>query len=269
MEPKNDDRKKPLVSIVTVVFNGEKFLEDTLKSVITQNYANIEYIVVDGGSTDQTLAIIERYRDRISKFISEPDEGISDAMNKGIRMSSGAIIGIIHSDDYYADNTVIGNVVDAFARDDKIKAVYGVQDYIDPATGRTLLTWGRETAPSEIKKRMYIPHPTLFVRREVYDEIGDFRKDYRVAMDYEFAIRLTKYTTPSFLNYKIARMRDAGASGRQSNNALKESVRALFAHGYYFSSLTTALRNITKQLLIWLGLKKLLYALWERNVSPR
>ncbi|MGC2063695.1 MAG: glycosyltransferase family 2 protein [Thermodesulfovibrionales bacterium] len=260
---------KPLVSVVTIVFNGEKYIEQTILSVVTQSYENIEYIVVDGGSTDRTINIIKTYESKISKWISEPDEGISDAMNKGIRMSSGDIVGIIHSDDFYADPTVIGQIADVFNRSPEVKALYGIQDFIDPVTGTTLLTWGRDTDPSEIKKRMYIPHPTLFVRRKVYDEIGLFRLDFKVAMDYEFAIRLTKYTRPSFLNYKIACMRDTGTSGRQYRKAFRESVRALTMHGYYFSAAITVLRNAAKQVLIGLGFKRLLYRLWEKNVSPR
>jgi glycosyltransferase involved in cell wall biosynthesis len=260
---------KLLVSIVTVVFNGERYLEDTMKSVIGQDYPHIEYIVVDGGSTDGTLDIIKKYEDKISRWVSEADKGISDAMNKGIKMSSGDIVGIIHSDDFYADRTVLSRVAEVFSRSPEVKALYGIQEYIDPATGKTLLTWGREADPSEIKMRMYIPHPTLFVRREAYDDIGLFRLDYRVAMDYEFAIRLTKYTRPYFLNYRIACMRDTGTSARHYRQAFRESVRALTAHGYYFAAFLTILRNAAKQILIWLGLKGLLYKLWEKNVSPR
>lgn len=260
---------KILISVVTVVFNGEKHLEETILSVTNQNYDNIEYIIVDGGSTDGTLDIIRKYDDGIDNWVSEPDRGISDAMNKGIRMSSGGIVGILHSDDFYADTTVLGRVAEVFSNSQHIKALYGIQDYIDPATGRTLLMWGRDADPSEIKKRMYIPHPTLFVRRKVYDEIGLFRIDYRVAMDYEFAIRLTKHTRPYFLNYKIACMRDMGTSGKQHLKSFREVMSALMEHGYYLAALLTLLRNALKQILISLGLKKLLYKIWEKNVSPR
>ena len=268
-ERKASSLEIPLVSIITVVFNGEKYLEQTILSVINQNYENIEYIIIDGGSTDGTPDIIRKYDNRIDYWVSEPDRGISDAMNKGIQMSSGDIVGIIHSDDFYADPSVLSKVADVFSRSRGIKALYGIQDFLDPVTGNILLTWGRDADPAEIKKRMYIPHPTLFVRREVYAMIGLFRLDYKFAMDYEFAIRLTKYTRPYFLNYRIACMRDVGTSGKLYRKAFQESVRALTVHGYYFASFLTVFRNAAKQLLIWLGLKRLLYRLWEKNVSPR
>lgn len=257
-----------VISIITITFNSAKYLEETIKSVIAQDYSNVEYIIVDGGSTDSTIPIIEKYEGKISKWVSEPDEGISDAMNKGIRMSSGDIVGILHSDDFYADPTVLGRVAEVFSNSPHIKALYGIQDYVAPVTGKIFLTWGRDSDPSEIKKRMYIPHPTLFVRRKVYDEIGLFRLDYRVAMDYEFAIRLTKYTRPYFLNYKIACMRDMGTSGKQYLKSFREVVKALMEHGYYMAALLTILRNAAKQVLISLGLRRVLYRLWERNVSP-
>jgi glycosyltransferase involved in cell wall biosynthesis len=261
--------ERPMVSVITITYNSKKYLEETMKSVIGQDYAHIEYIIVDGGSTDGTLGIIRKYEGQISKWVSEPDKGISDAMNKGIRMSSGDIIGLIHSDDRYADPTVLTRVAEVFEHSPHIKALYGIQDYIDPVTGKTLLTWGRDTDPSEIKMRMYIPHPTLFVRREVYDEIGLFRLDYMVAMDYEFALRLTKSTRPYFLDYKIAVMRDMGTSGKQYLGSLRDVVRALLEHGYYMAALLALLRNTAKQVLIRLGLKGLLYKLWGKNVSPR
>jgi glycosyltransferase involved in cell wall biosynthesis len=257
-----------LISIITITYNSAKYLEATIKSVIDQEYPNVEYIIVDGGSTDSTINVIKKYEGRISKWISEPDRGISDAMNKGIRMSSGDIVGILHSDDFYADPTVLGRIAGVFSHAPHINALYGIQDYIDPVTGITILTWGRDADPSEIKKRMYIPHPTLFVRKKVYDEIGLFRLDYRVAMDYELAVRLTKYTRPYFLNYKIACMRDMGTSGKQYLKSFREVVKALMEHGYYMAALLTILRNAAKQVLISLGLKRVLYKIWERNVSP-
>jgi glycosyltransferase involved in cell wall biosynthesis len=260
--------KNPLVSIITISFNSERFIEQTIKSVLDQDYPAIEYIIIDGSSTDNTLEIIDKYKDRVSKVISESDQGISDAMNKGIQLSSGEIIGIIHSDDYYADGTVIGKVVEAFGASEQVEVVYGIQDVVDPDTGETKVHWGREAEPSEIRKRMYMPHPTVFCKKEIYDRTGLFRKDYKLAMDYEWAIRVTKHTRPRFVNYKLACMRDMGASGKNYKIALGESARALREHGYYLDYLFMMARNCIKMLLIKLGMKSLLYELWERNVRP-
>lgn len=259
----------PLVSIFTTTYNCKDVLEKAIQSVMGQDYPNIEYIIVDGGSTDGTVDIIRKYEDRIAKWISEPDEGISDAINKGILMSSGDIIGQIFSDDWYADPTVVRRVVEAFEKSPGVKALYGIQDYIDRTTGKVLFKWGRDSDPSEIKKRAYIPYPTLFCRKEVYDDIGLFRKDYRVAMDYEFEMRLLKYTRPYFLNYTIACMRDMGYSGRNYMVAFKETVRALWEHKYYSAALVMAFRNIAKYVLMKIGLEGLIYKVWARNVAPR
>jgi glycosyltransferase involved in cell wall biosynthesis len=240
----------PLVSVITITYNSARHLDETIRSVIGQDYPRVEYIIIDGGSTDGTLDIIRRYEGKIQKWISEPDRGISDAMNKGIGMATGDLVGIIHSDDFYADRTVLSRVAGVFILHPEVKALYGIQDYIDPVTGKVLLTWGRDAEPSEIRKRMYIPHPTLFVRKEVYNEIGLFRPDYRVAMDYEFALRLTKYTRPYFLNYRVAVMRDMGTSGRLQKQSFREGVKALREHRYYFAAFLSLLRNAAKQVAV-------------------
>ena len=258
---------KPLVSIISITYNSEKFLRGTIESVLGQDYPRIEYIIIDGGSKDNTLKIVEEYKGRIAKIISEPDRGISDAMNKGIRLSTGEIIGIIHSDDYYAGSSVVSRVVKAFEGSPDIKVTYGIQDFVDPDTGAVLLSWGKGSEPAEIRKRMYLPHPTVFCRREVYEKAGLFREDYRYAMDYEWAMRVTRFTRPYFINHKLAVMRDMGSSGKNYRISLSEGARALRENGYYFDYLLTLGRNLVKIVLIELGLKDLLYKLWAKNVS--
>lgn len=184
-------------------------------------------------------------------------------------MSSGDIIGQIFSDDYYADPTVVGRVAEVFGRSPDTKAVYGIQNYLDRATGEVLFRWGRESEPSESKTRMYIPYPTLFVRREVYDKIGLIRKDYRCAMDFELALRLTKFTRPYFLDYTIANMRDMGLSGKNYFTAFKEDIRALWEHKYYFSALALIPRKAIVGILMKLKMKRLIYSIWAKNVTPK
>ena len=259
----------PLVSIFTITYNSEEFLEETIKSVISQDYANIEYIIVDGGSTDGTLDIIRKYEDRIAKWVSEPDDGISDAINKGILMCTGDVVGQIFSDDWYADQSVIGRVAEVFRKSPEVKALYGIQDYIDRDTGKVMFKWGRDSDPSEIMKRSYIPYPTLFVSRDVYKAIGLFRTDHQVAMDYELMIRLVKHTKPYFLNYTIACMRAMGVSGMQYVTSFKETQRALWENGHYFAAIMMGIRNTAKFILIKLGMSDVLFRLWAGNVSPK
>ncbi len=259
----------PLVSIITITYNSAKTVEQTILSVVSQDYLNIEYIVVDGGSTDGTLDIIRKYEDRIAKCVSEPDNGPTDAANKGIRIASGDIIALLHSDDFYADNTVVRRMVEVFEQSDDIKLVYGIQDYIDPVTGKLLFQWGREEAPSEIRKRMYLPFPTIFCRKEVYETAGVFREEYDYATDYEWAIRVIAFTRPRFLNYRITCMRDSGRSGKNYRETMAESARALKEHGYYKDYVLTLIRNYIKLVLIKLGLKNLVFGVWQKNVRPR
>ena len=162
------------VSVITVVFNGAPVIEDCIKSVRLQTYPDIEHIIIDGGSTDGTLEIVEEYRSRgeISKVLSEPDKGIYDAMNKGIGLSRGDIIATLNSDDVYSDETVVGRIVE-FIRNNGLDAAYGDLVYTPPDDmGRVVRSW----KPGEYKEGAFsygwaIPHPTFFCRREVFESL--------------------------------------------------------------------------------------------------
>jgi len=172
----------PLVTIITIVFNGEKFIADAIRSVKAQRYPNIEYIVVDGGSKDGTLDIVGQFADTVTFLISEKDEGISDAFNKGLRLAKGEIIGIINADDWYEHDTV-EKVVAAMP---DLDVVYGdlrlwkgdKVDFIYKGDHRHLIN------------EMTVNHPTVFVRRQCYDRFGYFDKKFRCAMDYDLMLRL-------------------------------------------------------------------------------
>lgn len=170
------------VSIITVVYNGVKTIEQTIKSVLDQSYNNIEYLVIDGASTDGTQDIIEKYRSSISYFVSEKDEGLYDAMNKGIQHSTGDIIGIINSDDYYAPD-VIHKVVHYFCKHD-VGAVYG-NTYVITKTGGIK----QHSAENEIDKLWYyradLNHEAIFIKKSVYDKFGLYDLHYSVAADYD------------------------------------------------------------------------------------
>lgn len=173
------------VSIITVVYNNVQTIEQTIQSVLNQTYPNIEYIIVDGGSTDGTVEIIRRYLDRIATFISEQDEGIYDAMNKGIGLASGEIVGILNSDDTY-DADAVSCVVENF-RSQRADILYGNALMMDD----TIATDMYECSDlEELWYRMAIPHPATFVKKEIYVKYGTFDTQYQIAADYDLMLRL-------------------------------------------------------------------------------
>ena len=153
------------ISIITATYNSADTVEDTIKSIVGQTYPNVEYIIVDGGSTDGTLDIVNRYKDRITRVISEKDNGIFDAFNKGIALTTGDIVGILNSDDFYADSSVIQNVADKF-KSSSVDTVYGDLVYIDPQdTSIVRRLWrAGEYQKSKFKTGWMPPHPTFFAK---------------------------------------------------------------------------------------------------------
>ncbi len=204
---------KPLVSIVTVVFNGEEFLEETIQSVINQSYNNIEYIIIDGGSTDNTVEIIKKYENRISHWISEKDSGIYDAMNKGILQSSGDVIGIINSGDSYNLNT-IQLVVDSYKTYGSDFFYFGNVNLINNNKKSKEVRSVNTNSFFFMRSGMSIPHPAVFVPSKVYKKCGLFRLNYSIVSDYDFLYRLTKVCNIKYiyLNKILANFKDGGIS---------------------------------------------------------
>jgi len=172
----------PLVSIITIVYNGEKHIENAIQSVIDQSYKNIEYIIIDGGSSDNTISIIKKYEKQISLWISEKDKGISDAFNKGIAKATGEIIGILNSDDWYEVNT-IQQVVEHIKDHD---IVYGDLRFFKKEKIDFILKGNHHL----LDQHMTVNHPTVFIRREIYKKYGLFDDAYECAMDYDIMLRL-------------------------------------------------------------------------------
>jgi len=179
------------VSIITVCFNSAETIENTIKSILSQDHENIEYIVVDGGSTDGTLDIINRYKNDIAIVISGPDNGIYDAMNKGFRSSNGTIIAALNGDDVYAGNSIVSRMVE-FIKSKDLDAAYGDLIYVDRRdTGHVKRFW----KPGPYKKGAFyygwvIPHPTFFCRKEIYEKYGYFNDKMQIAADFELMLRL-------------------------------------------------------------------------------
>jgi len=225
------------VSIITVVLNNAEYIEACIQSVINQDYENIEYIVIDGGSTDGTIDVIKKYEDKITVWISEPDDGMYYAINKGIDMSSGDIIGMLHSDDLYIDAHVISNVVRKFGKDN-VDSVYADLVYVERNNLSNIVRY-YDSSVFRVSKFAYgwMPaHPSCFIRKNVYAKYGLYKTDYIIAADYELLVRFyAKHRVSySYLPKVIVKMRSGGLSTRnfKSNVILNgEIVRACRENG--------------------------------------
>lgn len=228
---------KPLISVITVVFNGAATLEHTIRSVIGQTYDNVEHIIIDGGSTDATLDILRKYEDNIDYWVSEKDNGIYDAMNKGIRLATGDVVGILNSDDFYAGPQVIEKVTALF-KESGADALFADLVYVRPDNLDRVVRYysGAGFTPDKFAWGWMPPHPTFFVRRELYERYGLFRIDYKIAADYELTTRfLARHKVRyAYLPEVIVRMRTGGVSTRslRSNWILnREILRACAENG--------------------------------------
>jgi len=227
------------VSIITVSFNSAKTIADTIESVINQDFPEIEYIIVDGNSSDDTVKIIHQYENRISKWISEKDQGMYDAMNKGITMATGEVIGILNSDDVYMNNHVISDLM-ALLEKQKAQVVFADLILVDQNDDNKVLRYynSGHFHPDKFRYGWMPAHPTVFVKRELYQAVGKFSTTYQIAADYEMLIRMLAIQKAPYAYFPkpVVRMRLGGAStaGISRNWILnKEIVRACKENGIY------------------------------------
>ncbi|MEM8719521.1 MAG: glycosyltransferase family 2 protein [Cyanobacteria bacterium P01_G01_bin.39] len=206
----------PLVTIITVVYNNELYLEETINSVINQSYDNLEYIIVDGGSTDRTLEIIRQYDHYLDYWISESDRGLYDAMNKGIALAKGEIIGILNSDDLYLPNTV-EQVVQKYQQQPQPCVIYGSMYKFADQYQSLSLHQGDLSDRAFRDARVLINHPTCFVQRTLYENWGRFKPEYEVGADRELMMRFHSHQA-TFVNLKqpLAKFRLGGTTSNQS-----------------------------------------------------
>lgn len=225
------------VSIITVVRNNQATIAHAIDSVLNQDYPDIEYIVIDGGSGDATVDIIKSYGEKINRFISESDKGMYDGMNKGLKLATGNIVGLLNSDDFYEHNRVISEVVEEFIRK-KIDLVFGDIVFVHPGNlNQVIRYYSSAKFHPELLSWGWIPaHTSCFLKRKVYEKYGYFKTHYQFAADYELLLRFIKIhrISYSYLPKILVRMRPGGASNKNLRCrwiANQEILKACVEHG--------------------------------------
>lgn len=215
------------ISIITCTYNSAKTLNDTIDSIRKQSYKNIEYIVIDGNSNDDTLKLINSSHDIISKYISEPDNGIYDAMNKGIKLSSGDIVGFLNSDDIFNDNNVLTDIFNVFTNYQNIDGVHSELYYTrSNDLNKIIRHWKTQNYyPGAFTNGWHPAHPTLYLKRHVYDKYGYFDVDYKLAADFEIMLRfIEKYKIKlKYITKPTVRMRLGGSTNKNFLNIIKQN----------------------------------------------
>lgn len=232
------------ISIITSTYNSEKTVEDTLKSILNQSYKDIELLIIDGKSKDNTLNIVRRYEKLFQgklRYISESDKGIYDAMNKGIRMATGDVVGILNSDDLYMDNKVLEDIVNAFIKSN-VDAIYGNLIFVEENnTEKVVRIWkGSQYYPNGFMKGWHPAHPTFYVRKGVYEKYGGFDISFNVSADFELMLRFIEKHRISnlYLDRTFIRMRMGGESTGSIKKIItgnKNVLRAFEKNGFKVS----------------------------------
>jgi len=220
------------VSIITVALNNVLYIEDCIQSVLSQTYKNVEYIIIDGGSTDGTINVIKKHADKIDKWISEPDKSIYDAMNKGISIASGEILGFLNSDDFYASNDVISTVVNEF-QIKEVDSVFADLVVVKRDQPEKIIRYYKSSNFNESKFSYGLmpAHPTFFAKREIYEKYGVFKLNYKISADFELLLRFIgrHHISYSYIPKVFIKMRAGGASTNSFKSNLilnKEIIRA-------------------------------------------
>ena len=221
------------ISLITVVYNGESFLQECFNSVIAQTYSEVEYLVIDGGSKDKTISIINENQSHIDYFISERDRGLYDAINKGIQKSTGDIVGILNADDMFSSPHVLASVAKTFKMQPEIDGLYGDLNYIDPITHKIIRKWKSRQADFKDLERGWMPaHPTVYLRKELFEEYGCYALDLGTTADYDLILRYfyTHKIKAVYLPMLMVNMRMGGVSNKSISSrwsALINDYRSL------------------------------------------
>jgi len=244
------------ISVITVTYNSEKTLGQTIESVLSQDYSDYEYIVVDGGSNDSTIDVISKYSNIFNgklKYISERDNGLYDAMNKGINMATGDVVGMLNSDDYYTSNDILSTIAHHFSNDISLDAVYADVHYIKDSNPNKCVRYysSRFFRPFFLRLGFMPAHPSFYARRNIYDKVGGYKLDYRIGADYEMMVRMYYGANikSEYINKDFVTMRMGGLSTKNINSIvtlIKEDVRACKENGVYTNYFMICMKFIYK-----------------------
>lgn len=244
------------ISLITVTYNSGNTLPSTFQSILSQTHPDIEYIIVDGASKDHTIDVIKEYEPKFDgrlKWISEPDKGLYDAMNKGIRMATGEVVGILNSDDFFTGNNVLRQVAQAFEHDDQLAAIYGDVHFVNPDNlDKCVRYYSSKVFKRKLMRFGFMPaHPSFYLRRKYFKKFGCYKTDYRIAADFEFLLRVIYKGNISmkYLPIDMVTMRTGGAStsGMASHKRImKEHLRAFRENGIHTNAFLLGLRYIYK-----------------------
>jgi len=244
------------ISIITVVFNSQETIAKAIDSVLSQSYDNIEYIIVDGGSKDGTLDIIKSYGAKISKLISEPDKGIYDAMNKGIRLATGEVVGTLNSDDFLADNDVVSRIASFFSSDGNLQAVYSDVLFVqrDDVSKPIRYYSSSKFSPFMFRFGIQPAHPTFYVKKGLFEKLGFYRPDLEIAGDFELLLRLMYVykIRALYIRDLWVKMRVGGISTSGFKSIIKLNNEILFACKVN-NIFTNRLMIYSKYLVKWWG----------------
>ncbi len=244
-----------MISIITATFNSAKTLKDTIQSVLRQTNKDFEYLIIDGGSTDETIDIVKSYESEFSgrlKWVSEKDHGIYDAMNKGIKMASGDVVGILNSDDYFTSDDILQTVDNAF-KSHEIDAIYGDIHFIRDGNLQKCVRYysSRMFRPFWLRFGFMPAHPSFYCKREIFDKAGLYSLDYKIGADYEMMVRLFKRhkIKSLYVNKDFVTMRTGGASNNNVRSRLtliEEDVKACRVNGIYTNRFFIMLKFLYK-----------------------
>lgn len=244
------------ISIITTTYNSGQTLRDTLESVLRQTYTDYEVIIQDGGSTDNTLTIAREYSDRFNgklRVFSEPDKGLYDAINKGIKAATGDVVGILNSDDFFTSSTILEKIADALTTHPETDAVYGDIHFVSPDNLQKCVRYysSKQFRPWKLRIGYMPAHPSFYCRHEVYVQNGLYSLDFKIAADYEMMVRLFQraHIQSLYLPLDFVTMRTGGISTRSFRNRLKitmEDAKACRINGYYSNFFLCSIKYFSK-----------------------